>query len=190
MAGAHTSVEYCTLNCAGHTCTTLTAFRQHCPVLVWSASVLDTPVTPGQVWVSACPRALHPQHTADAGEMNLTCSGHSGQGLGSCRQQTLEGPGCGITPGDPGAGMLFALRMRNKPEGKNTALVAAGAAVHTQAASRQSSKGDGNQPKIWAFERRRCVTAQILALRFCARQKPNLSHILSSSSEEGRGKRA
>lgn len=86
--------------------------------------------------------------------------------------------------------MLFALRMRNKPEGKNTMLVAAGAGVHTQAASRQSSKGDGNQPKIWAFKRRRCVTAQILTLRFCARQKLNLSQILSSFSGEGRGERA
>lgn len=54
--------------------------------------------------------------------------------------------------------MLLALRVRNEPKGENTVLVAAGAPVHTQAASRQSSKGDGNQYKILAFRRRRCVT--------------------------------
>lgn len=56
--------------------------------------------------------------------------------------------------------MQFALRMRNEPKGRNTVLVAAGAGVHTQAPSRQSSKGDGNQPKILAFKSRQCVTAQ------------------------------
>lgn len=118
---------------------------------------LDIPVTLGQVWLSDCATALHPQHTTDAGEMNLTCSEHSGPGFGSCRQQAGEGTGCGVTPGGSGAGMLFALRMRNKPEGENTVLVAAGAHVHTQAASRQSSKGDGNQHKILAL----CATAQV-----------------------------
>lgn len=44
---------------------------------------------------------------------------------------------------------------------RNTVLVAAGAGVHTQAASRQSSKGDGNQSNILAFRSRQCVTAQI-----------------------------
>lgn len=149
-------------------CTTLVTFRQHFPVLVWSASVLDIPVTLVQVWVSACARALHPQHRTDVGE---TCSDHSGQGLGSCRQQTLEGTGFGVKPGPSGAGMLFALRMTNEPKGKNTVLVAAGAHVHTHAASRQSSKGDGNQYKILAFKRRRCVTAQMPGTKVLCKTK-------------------
>lgn len=52
-------------------CTSLVTFRQYFPVLVWSASVLDIPVALVQVWVSACARALHPQHRTDVGE---TCS--------------------------------------------------------------------------------------------------------------------
>ena len=73
------------------------------------------------------------------GAVSLTCSEHIGQRLGSCRQ-TLEGTDYQVTLRLFREEMLFALWM-HVPKRENMVLTAAGAHLHTQQASRLTSKG-------------------------------------------------
>lgn len=86
--------------------------------------------------------------------------------------------------------MLFALWM-HMPKRENMVLMAAGIHLHTQQASRLSSKGRQKSVQDLGLQKTACYNANAWYKDFVQdRQKLSLSQILSSFNGEGKGRRA